>query len=1099
MRSPRGLVVWAIAGSALIGGPPARAVELPPTCRSEAQTPDESTPLVELRQRVEALAETDPDAAIRLLCATIPRVAREQGEDSVDLAWWVASLATPLFAYRDSYVEAIPLLEFARPIFERRLGPYASEIADIHVAYAWIRFRQGRLAESRSSWEEALGVREHTPGPNQIELQKVLVGLAQAQLAQRDFAAARISLERARGILAENGEAVSEAAAAIENALTNLEVRQEDFAAARRHAEAQIAIETQLGGGAPQLVPAYSLLGNVLERLDEYEESEKALREAVRLAESAEGPLQRHLLAALTLLGSFLDDRGQPEEALALEQRALALGTETLGADAPKLVRVLVNLGEAHRALGQLPEARHAYERAGAIVEAHPADVERQVLVAYYLGLGVLKVALGEPAEAGEALARGLVAAGDDPTLSTARAAVLVALAEASPEPADPERRARLALALELYRARLPATHPTILHVINALCGLEIERDPSATPDCEDARRRLEGAREVEPSLREAVHGNQSLLAERRGDADGAQRFAVRAVAAAAALGTPDPLGRAQFRLARLLHERGDGTLAVFFGKAALGQVERLRGGFVGEDRRFDRDFVADKVAVYRAVADWLMEAGRIDEGLEVLGLLKGEELYDFALRDATLTGGDRALDLTESERAILKSYTEALDADAAAGGEIARLSRLREASRLSVKESQELDRRLAGQAEIESSRAERLQAFLVANAPDPDRVETTRRPLAAPALKAEARRWGADSALAFYLLTDTHLRVLLATSRGETEFRIPVDAGALRRDIGRFLESIGGREDVRQASHALYETIAKPLDDAARAAGAKRLVLWLDGALRYVPFGALYGGGRYLAEAYALEVQVGAAGRPLPDPPGGSGVMRVRGLGVTRAVAGYQPLPAVGDELCYVVRGPITGLVTASAACPERERGDGALAGAGFADAAFTRERLDALLGGTRDFSVLHLGTHFSLRPGNSLRSFLLLGDGSKLTLDAIGGLDFSGIELLTLSSCQTGLGGAITEDGREVEGLSAIVTRRGARRVVASLWEVEDSSTALLMRSLYGSLRAAPDDIPVALRDAQAALRGTVRDGRHPYEHPYYWAGFIVSGREP
>jgi CHAT domain-containing protein len=174
-------------------------------------------------------------------------------------------------------------------------------------------------------------------------------------------------------------------------------------------------------------------------------------------------------------------------------------------------------------------------------------------------------------------------------------------------------------------------------------------------------------------------------------------------------------------------------------------------------------------------------------------------------------------------------------------------------------------------------------------------------------------------------------------------------------------------------------------------------------------------------------------------------------------------------------------------------------LAGAGFADAAFTRERLDALLGGTRDFSVLHLGTHFSLRPGNSLRSFLLLGDGSKLTLDAIGGLDFSGIELLTLSSCQTGLGGAITEDGREVEGLSAIVTRRGARRVVASLWEVEDSSTALLMRSLYGSLRAAPDDIPVALRDAQAALRGTVRDGRHPYEHPYYWAGFIVSGREP
>jgi CHAT domain-containing protein len=1096
MRSPRRRAAWVLAVGALIRAAPAVAVELPPTCKSEAQALDETTPLAELRTRVEALAETDPDATIRLLCATIPRVVREQGEDSVDLAWWVASLATPLIAYRDSYVEAIPLLEFARPIFERRLGPYASEIADIHVAYAWIRFRQGRLAESRQSWEEALNVREHTPGPNRIELQKVLVGLAQAQLAQREFPAARISLERARGILEENGEAVSEAAAAIENALTNLEMRQEDFAAARRHAEAQIRIENQLGGGAPQLVPAYALLGNVLERLDEYEESEVALREAVRLAESAQGPLQRHLLAALTLLGSFLDDRGQPQEALELEQRALALGTETLGADAPKLVRVLVNLAEAHRALGQLPEALHAYERAGGIVAAHATDVERQVLVAYYRGLGVVRVALGEPEEAREALRLGLEAAGDDPTLSTARAAVLVALAESSPEPGDPDRRAQLSLALELYRARLPDTHPNILRVINALCALEIESDPGATPDCENASRRLEGAREAEPSLREAVQGNQSLLAERRGDARGAEQFAIRALAAAAALGTPDPLWRSQFRLARLLHARGDGTLAVLVGKAALGQVERLRGAFVGDDRRFDHDFVADKVAVYRAVADWLMEAGRIDEGLEVVRLLKGEELYDFALRDATWTQGERELDLTESERAILDRYTEALAADAAAAGELARLSRLRETSRLSVREGQELERRLAGQVEIESARAERLQAFLVGNAPKPDRAPSTGRPLESTALKAEAHRWGDDSALAFYLLTDTHLRLLVATRRGETEFRIPVDAGALRRDIGRFLASMGRREEVLDASHALYETIAKPLDDAAREAGAKRLVLWLDGALRYVPFGALRGGGRYLAEAYAIEVQVGAAGRPIP--PGGGGAMRVRGLGVTRAVAGYQALPAVGDELCYVVRGPITGLAMASAACPAPDVGNGALAGAGFADAAFTRERLEALLSGTRDFSVLHLGTHFSLRPGNALRSFLLLGDGSKLTLDAIGGLDFSGIELLTLSSCQTGLGGAVTEDGREVEGLSAIVTRRGARRVVASLWEVEDSSTALLMRSLYGSLRAVPGDIPVALRDAQAALRAVVRDGRHPYEHPYYWAGFVVSGRE-
>jgi len=57
---------------------------------------------------------------------------------------------------------------------------------------------------------------------------------------------------------------------------------------------------------------------------------------------------------------------------------------------------------------------------------------------------------------------------------------------------------------------------------------------------------------------------------------------------------------------------------------------------------------------------------------------------------------------------------------------------------------------------------------------------------------------------------------------------------------------------------------------------------------------------------------------------------------------------------------------------------GNGALNGKGFADAAFTEQRLKELLAGARDFSVLHIGTHFRLRPGNALRSFLLLGDGS-------------------------------------------------------------------------------------------------------------------------
>jgi hypothetical protein len=71
----------------------------------------------------------------------------------------------------------------------------------------------------------------------------------------------------------------------------------------------------------------------------------------------------------------------------------------------------------------------------------------------------------------------------------------------------------------------------------------------------------------------------------------------------------------------------------------------------------------------------------------------------------------------------------------------------------------------------------------------------------------------------------------------------------------------------------------------------------------------------------------------------------------------------------------------------------------------------------------------HFRLRSGNALRSFLLLGDGSKLTLDTISNLDFRAIDLVTLSACETGLGGSRADDGREIEGLSALVQRRAGQ----------------------------------------------------------------------
>jgi CHAT domain-containing protein/tetratricopeptide (TPR) repeat protein len=1065
---------------------------LPPSCASVKGVPDETTPIPALRKRVEAQLDSDPTAAFATLCATIPRVEREDGPRSVELAWWVGSLATPLIAYMDKFDEALPALQFAQPILERRYGRYGEPLGDIHVAYAWTYLRQGRLPESAAAWQAALEVRERHPGKQKIELQKVLVGLAQVQLAQRDFTRARQNLDRAHAILVDNHDTTSEAGAAIENALVNVEVRQEHYQEARRHAEETLRIESQLQGGAAQLVPTYALLGRILERLDEYDDAERALRRAVELAEGAAGPLQRHHFSALYQLAALLDERNRAAEAKDTALRALSLGESTLGASAPRLVPVLQVLGDSEQQLGQLPEALHHFERAGAIVASAHESVERPWLMAYYRDLGVLQISLGDPAEAERTLTTGLAAAGDDPTLAIERAQLLLDRSRAVAELGRPGRE-ELLQALALLRSRLPESHPAILRVLNQLCEAEVAT-PTAADDCAASARRLEGAADTAPALRALIDDNQSRLAQARGDDATAQRYAVRAVAAAESTAVPEPLWQAYFQLASVLHKQEQTALAIFFGKQAISQIERERSHFVGEDRRFDRGFLGDKVAAYRTLADWLLELGRIDEGLQVLALMKSEEQSDFGVRDAAASG-ERSVELTARENAFRDHYVQSVQTTPAAAAELDRLSSLEDAGRISPGERGRLSVLAVESGKSRDEREARIETLLH----DGDlsaAAQSLERSITAPTLAAAARGFGTDSAFAVYLLTEQHLRILVTARNTQREFRIALDDAALQRDIGHFLDDIAHHRDVSALSRHLYETIARPVDEFATRSGVHRLTLWLDGPLRYVPIAALNDGHGYLLDKYVIEIYAPAMGPGSPLSPHNLPAT-VRGLGVTRAVAGFAPLPAVADELCYVVHGPIEGLEGVAGACATPTTGNGALNGFGYADAAFTQQRVRALLSGPGDFSVLHIGTHFRLRPGNALRSFLLLGDGSKLTLDEISGFDFRAIDLVTLSACETGLGGAHTDDGREIEGLSALVQRRGAAHVIASLWPVEDESTARLMRALYTAFNHEHGDAALSLQQAQRSLRAG--GGRTSYGDPYYWAGFFVSGSRP
>lgn len=96
---------------------------------------------------------------------------------------------------------------------------------------------------------------------------------------------------------------------------------------------------------------------------------------------------------------------------------------------------------------------------------------------------------------------------------------------------------------------------------------------------------------------------------------------------------------------------------------------------------------------------------------------------------------------------------------------------------------------------------------------------------------------------------------------------------------------------------------------------------------------------------------------------------------------------------------------------------------------------------------------------------------------------------ELVVLSACQTGLGKEVRGEG--LVGLTRGFMYAGAKRVVVSLWSVNDRATSDLMASFYRGMLRNNDRPSAALRAAQIEM---LRNKR--WQSPYYWAAFTMQG---
>ena len=318
------------------------------------------------------------------------------------------------------------------------------------------------------------------------------------------------------------------------------------------------------------------------------------------------------------------------------------------------------------------------------------------------------------------------------------------------------------------------------------------------------------------------------------------------------------------------------------------------------------------------------------------------------------------------------------------------------------------------------------------------------------------------------------------------------VSAGQVDQTVKTLLTQMQRRSNSPQTSQAtaqqLYTWLIKPLETDLEAAvdraqsPIKTLTFVLDGSLRNMPMAALYDGKRYLVERYAIATPPSLnllEPKPLPR----------QALHVL--LAGAEDAPSFRAANLSPLNNVLQELEGIQQTLPNSRR---------LENEIFLKDTLSEQINKT-PFNVVHLATHgqFSANPDETF----ILDWRSRIPAKDIDDLLFlidpqraveNPIELLILSACETAAG-----DDRAALGLAGLAIRAGARSTVATLWNINDASTADFMVRFYQQLQRPDLNRAEALRNTQIAFlqnaEGTDYSGTD-YRRPYHWAAFILVG---
>ena len=924
-------------------------------------------------------------------------------------------------------------------------------------------------------------------------------GLKQAQdlLAAGQHRAAREAADRALNLVIQaHGEQslqVAEAYVVLGAAHARLNQHAQALSARQR---ALTIRETLLGPNAADTGRSLRGVGNSFLALVQNEAALSHLQRALKVLEATIGASHDEVVSVLLDLSLAQQRLGQPAEALKLGQRALALRGGLSGPDHVDTANLATVVGNLHIALAQYDLALPLLERAVSTLEGQVGHDDtsltraRHNLASAYARLGQHERAL---AMRQQTLALAEARLGPD---HEELSILLNNLAQNHSALGQLDKALPLQeRALAIRERALGPDHPRTAIALNNLSQVQFARGQQALALSLQERAlaiREKALGPLHPDTASSLN-NIATIQRAINGAEQALPYQQRALAAyETTLGPEHPnTAVARTGLAQVHLSLGDRPLAIALLKQAVNAQQRMREQASRIDAGALRSYTDSVSSFYQQLASALTDEGRLPEAQLVLDMLKEDEQFQFVRRSAGTDPGRTRIGYTPTEQAWAERYRQISGRLAALGAEQQALDRLGRSPSTPLTPEQR-QRRQALSADLAVARTA-FESFLKDMRTDfaakgaartVELAEASTQAL--QALRALLQGLGGDTVLLQLYLTDDRVHFLLTTPGVQLARSVPVSAAELSRQIGQFRRLLRDpRSDPLPTAQALYWLLIAPVAQDLEQAGARTVMLSLDGALRYLPFTALHDGQRYLVQRWNMPLYTSVARERLRDAVAPS--WRAAGLGVTRQIGSFDALPGVKAEMSRIIQQP--GSASAGAAMPGVM--PGVMPGEVHLDEQFTARRLVEVSRG--GFGVMHLASHFRFSPGTEANSFLLLGDGQQLTLGEMRqkNLRFDQTDLLTLSACETGLGGGRDERGQEIEGFGVLAQQQGAKAVLATLWAVADQSTALLMADTYRLRQTQGLTKIEALRQAQLSLQRQT-----PYAHPFYWAPFILMG---